>query len=233
MIRRYHQCMIQHFLLDVDGTLVASNDAHAQAWVAALAEFGYETTYEQVRPLIGMGADTLMPSLFPDLSAESREGQQITKRRRDIFLHVYAPSLRPTRGARDLVRRMQEMGFETAIASSATNDELTALLRAARVSDLVKSYTTADDADRSKPHPDIIQSALKKNRWDTHTTVMVGDTPYDIEAAVKAQLPCIALRCGGFEDIMFSDAVAVYNDPIDMLDHLEQVTSAFRRHHQF
>jgi HAD superfamily hydrolase (TIGR01509 family) len=209
---------IQAIILDVDGTLVDSNDAHARAWVEALAEQGRDIPFEKVRRLIGMGGDKLLPQVGVD--EQSREGKTISKRRSEIFKERYLPSLKPTPGARELLQRLHALGFRMVVASSAKKDELDALLRICGGKEVIESKTSADDADRSKPDPDILQAALEDLDLPPEKTVMLGDTPYDVEAAQRAGVATIAFRCGGWNDTDLTDAVAVYDDPADLLIQL-------------
>jgi HAD superfamily hydrolase (TIGR01509 family) len=205
-------------LLDIDGTLIDSNDAHARAWVGALAEHGYVVEFEQVRPLIGMGGDKLLPRLV-GLDAESGEAARIGERRSELFRREL-PSLKPTRGARDLLVTLRAHEMELVVATSADADEVQELLRQAGVADLIEVASSSDDAGESKPSPDIVHAALQKAGRLASQAVMIGDTPYDIEAAERANVPCIALRCGGWwSDDALSGAIAIYEDPADLVRH--------------
>jgi HAD superfamily hydrolase (TIGR01509 family) len=207
-------------LLDVDGTLIDSNDAHARAWVAAFARYGYVVPFEKVRPLIGKGGDKLIPELT-GLDPESEEGKGISEARAELFRREL-PSLRPTPGARDLLLHMLDHGLELVVATSAKASEVKALLEQAGVADLIQAASSADDADSSKPDPDIVQAALAKTGRHPSSSVMLGDTPYDIEAASRARVPTIALRCGGWTDAALQGALAIYTDPADLLAHYEE-----------
>ena len=204
-------------LLDVDGTLIDSNDGHARAWVGALRAHGYVVSFEQVRPLIGMGGDKLTPQLT-GLDPESREAERIGETRSELFLGEELPTLQATRGARPLLEHLLGLGLELVVATSAKEDEVGALLERAGVSDLIQLASSADDAERSKPDPDIVQAALRLSRSQVIHSVMIGDTPYDVEAAARARVPAIALRCGGWwDDAALSKATAIYDDPADLL----------------
>jgi HAD superfamily hydrolase (TIGR01509 family) len=207
-------------LLDVDGTLIYSNDAHARAWVAAFAKYGYVIPFETVRPLIGKGADKLIPELT-GLDPESDEAKRISEARAEFFRREL-PSLHPTPGARALLVRMLDDGLELVVATSATADEVTALLQQAGVADLIQAATSADDVDSSKPDPDIVQAALRKSGRHPSEAIMLGDTPYDIEAATRARVPAIALRSGGWTDAALEGAIAIYDDPADLLRQYEK-----------
>jgi HAD superfamily hydrolase (TIGR01509 family) len=204
--------------LDVDGTLVDSNDAHAHSWVEALAEHGIDVPFERVRRLIGKGGDKLLPEVS-GIPEDSPQGQAISKLRQAIFKERYLPHLRPTRGARELLHFLRERGFRRAVASSAKEDELGALLRICGGEALVEHKTSSDDADRSKPDPDIVGAALQKLGLSPGEVVMLGDTPYDVEAAGRAGIGTVAVRCGGWDDAGLAGALAVYADPADLLEH--------------
>lgn len=200
-------------LLDIDGTLLDSNDAHAQSWVEIFRRYRYDVPFERVRPLIGKGSDKLLPDLT-GLDSEAGKGKQMTEERRQLFLRDYLPKLCPTRGARYLVKRLRDDGFCLVVATSSSGEELDQLLRQVRVDDLIEKATSSSDAENSKPDPDIIQAALKEGKLRPEEAVMLGDTPYDIEAAGRTGVPTIALRCGGWwDDAALAGAVATYDDP--------------------
>jgi HAD superfamily hydrolase (TIGR01549 family) len=211
---------IRAVILDIDGTLVDSNDAHAQAWVDAFKDQGYQVPFEKVRPLIGMGGDQLLPKAA-GLSKESEEGQRIDQQRAKIFKQRYLPYLKAFPEVPALLERMQAAGFELVVATSAKEDELEKLLKIAGADSLIQAQTSADDADNSKPEPDIVQAALDKMEVGPDQVVMLGDTPYDIEAARRAGVRVIALRCGGWDDQGLKGAIAIYDDPADLLAHFE------------
>jgi len=209
---------IRGILLDIDGTLVDSNDAHAHAWVQALAEHGYHVSFEKVRPLIGMGGDKVLPQMV-GLSKESEQGQRISKRRKELFLSHYLPNLPAFPGAWELLQHLHRQGFVLAAATSAESDELEGLLKRvhAQASALFAQKTSAEDAGRSKPNPDVVRAALRQIDMQPGETMMIGDTAYDIEAAGQAGVPTLAFRCGGWSDQDLRGAVAIYDGPSDLL----------------
>jgi HAD superfamily hydrolase (TIGR01509 family) len=209
-------------LLDIDGTLLDSNDAHAQSWVDIFRRHGYDIAFEQVRPLIGKGGDKLVPELT-GLDSETGLGKQMSDERKALFKHHYLPGLRPTPGARALVQRLRDEGYRLVVATSASGDELQALLRQAEVDDLIEQATTSSDAENSKPDPDIIEAALRKGKLRPESAIMLGDTPYDIEAASRAGVPTIVFRCGGWwSDQDLAGALAIYDDPETLLREFER-----------
>jgi HAD superfamily hydrolase (TIGR01509 family) len=203
-------------ILDIDGTIVDSNDAHAQAWVKALARHGHTVDFSAVRTRIGMGGDKLLTQVA-DVDVESPEGRSISASRQSIFAAEYLPHLKPTHGARRMVAWLKQRGTAIAIATSAKAEEVNGLLEAAGVSDLIDRIASSDDAAASKPDPDIVVAALKKSGKPKDQAIMIGDTPYDIQAATAAGIPTIAFRSGGWSDPDLAEAVAIYDDPDDLV----------------
>lgn len=207
-------------LLDVDGTLIDSNDAHAQAWVHAIGEAGQQVEFTAVRRLIGMGGDKLLPTIAA-IDSESARGKSISKRREEIFRNDYLPRIRAFPAVKQLLKRMRDEGLELAIASSAKEKELDSLLQIAGAEEFLKAKTSSDDATNSKPDPDIVHSALKQLGKSPERVILLGDTPYDVEASLKAGIRVVAVRCGGWADFDLRGAEQVYDDPADILKHFE------------
>jgi HAD superfamily hydrolase (TIGR01509 family) len=207
-------------ILDVDGTLVDSNDQQARSWVDALAEFGFNVPFERVRPLIGKGGDKVLPETT-GLQADSQEGKEISKRRSEIFKERYLPTVHAFPGARELLQHMRERGLKLAVASSTQKDELRSLLQLVGATDLIEEETSSSDAKHSKPDPDIVEVTLKRMDIPANQVVMLGDTPYDIESARKVNVRTIAFRCGGWKDEDLAGALAIYDGPADLLAHFD------------
>ena len=209
--------MLQGVIFDVDGTLVDSNDAHAGSWVDTLREIGIEVAFDVIRPMIGMGGDKLLPSAA-GIESDSELGKQLSERRWEIFQRDYLPRLKPTRGSRALVQRMKSDGLSLIVASSASGNELGALMEAGEVADLIEVRTSASDAEDSKPDPDIVQAAVRKSGLKPDNLIMLGDTPYDVQAAIGAHVKLVGLLCGGWTALELSGAAAIYSDPADLLE---------------
>lgn len=203
-------------ILEVDGTLVASNAAHARSWVDVAAERGVTVPFERMRNLLGMGVDKLIAAIFA-LAPGDPEAARIVRRRGEIFRDVYLHELRATRGAKALVDKLASEKVEVVVASSAGSGELGALLAIARVQGLGAHATSADDVARMKGDQDLVRAALAELGTAPRDTVMIGDTAYDIEAASKVGVGTIALRSGGFSDDDLSGALAIYDDPADLV----------------
>jgi HAD superfamily hydrolase (TIGR01509 family) len=214
---------VEGVLLDVDGTLLDSNDAHAASWRDALAEQGQTVTVERLHSLIGMGADHLLPTL--GLSDDDGPGKKAKARKGELFRERYLATLKPQPGARALVERFAREGVKRVVATSAKGAELERLLDAAGVRDLIDERATSSQAERSKPSPDIVQAAVERARIPPERLVMLGDTPYDVSAATRAGVSIVCVRCGGWNDADLAGAVAIYRDPADLLARYE--TSPF------
>lgn len=204
-------------IVDIDGTLLFSNDAHAESWTRVLCEEGHRVTFEEVRTRIGMGGDRILQDLA-GVDAESDEGKFLADRRRRLFLDEYLPDLYPTPGARELLLRLRDRGVRLVVGTSADGQEVSALLRQARVADCFDGATTASDVEESKPAPDLVEAALAKLRKQgVHKAgvLMIGDTPYDVAAAKKAGVRTVAVRTGGWPDEALTGAIAIFESPLD------------------
>lgn len=207
-------------IFDVDGTLLDSNDPHARAYQKAFEEAGLRFPYSRIRRLIGMGGDHLIPALS-GIAEESERGQAIARRKKEIFFNEYLSELEPFPEARDLVEALRDRGVRVAIASSASDEELERFLGIVGIDQLVEARAPSDAGQSSKPDPDVVQAAVRQLALPPGKCLMIGDTPYDIEAARKAWLRSIAFRSGGWSDQDLGGAIAIYHDPSDMLMHLD------------
>ena len=217
--------MAQAALLDVDGTLVDSNDAHAHAWVEVLADLGMQVPYERVRRLIGKGGDKLVPEVTG--KDDAKWIKDLGERKNEAFFSRHFDAIRPFPRVRELLERMKDAGLALVVATSAKQEEMERLLGIAGVNDLFDEQATKDDAKRSKPDPDIIGAALKAAGIDASRAVMLGDTPYDVEAARRAGVETVALESGGWKAAELAGAVAVYADAAALLREFD--ASAFAR----
>ena len=218
--------MLKAVLFDVDGTLVDSNDAHADAWVEAFRKHGVHVDWLKVRRSIGMGGDKLMPAVS-GIEETSPQGSAIADDRARIFKREFLPKIKPLRNAARLVADVKERGYTVVAASSAAKDELTPLLRIAGAEALMDAKTSSDDAEESKPEPDIIVAALQRAGVSATEAVMIGDTPYDVEAARRAGVGVIGFRSGGWGDADLEGAIAIYDGPWDLLARLDEALMAW------
>jgi len=206
-------------IFDIDGTLVDSVDLHARAWQEAFRHFGYGIPFEEIRHEIGKGSDKLIPDLLgPDEADLVHE--KLDNFRSKLWKRKYFSQVKPFPKVRELFQTILRDRKQIVLASSAKGDELKKYKQIAHIDDLVKDETSSDDVDRSKPSPDVVEAALAKlNHPDPQTAIMVGDTPWDIVAASRAQVKSIGVLCGGFpeEELRKAGAIAIYRDPADLL----------------
>ncbi len=188
----------------------------------ALSAFGFTVEPATVVRWIGMGGDKILPRVRPDLNEDTEPGASIVRMRQQLFLNEYAKRLEPTNGARDFLRKVGRASILRVVATSANKEELEALLDAAQLASEIDLATTSDDADRSKPDVDIVESALRKAGVGRDDAIYLGDTPYDIEAAHRAGVRTIALRSGGWDDAALAQAEAIYDDPADLLQRFDE-----------
>ncbi|HEY6990250.1 MAG TPA: HAD family hydrolase [Bryobacteraceae bacterium] len=215
--------MLKAVLCDIDGTLVDSNVLHAEAWVRAFAHFGYRFSLDDVLHQIGKGGDQLIPHYVPsDRLADLEE--PIKKFRKDLFHEQYFDRIKAFPGSRALIEKMRRAGLRIALASSADKEDLGRLKRIAQIEDLVEEETAGEDADKSKPHPDIFKAALDRLRVDSSEAMALGDTPWDIEAAAKAGLPTVAVTSGGWaeDQLRTAGAIAVYKGVAEIAERFER-----------
>ena len=216
--------LIEAAIFDIDGTLVDSVDLHARAWQEAFARFGKEIPYERVRYQIGKGGDQLMPVFLSEEELE-RFGEELEKYRGELFKRVYMPRVKAFPKVRELFERIRRDGKRIALASSAKQEELEVYKKIAGIEGLVEEEASKDDAEKSKPHPDIFEAALARLGGPTPARVIVfGDTPYDAEAAGKADLRTVGFLCGGFpeEDLRAAGCIRIYRDAADLLARYDE-----------
>ena len=216
------QAKYKAVLLDIDGTLIDSNEQHADSWIEVFKEFGYDIPRDTIRPLIGMGGDNLIKEVL-GLEKDDPKSKEITEARGKMLKAKYLPTVKPFPAAHDLLQRLKGAKIMTVLATSSKQDETEILVDKLQAKDLVDEGATGSDAKNSKPDPDIIIAALDKSKMQPGDVVMLGDAPYDIQAAAKAGVKVIALRSGGFSDEDLKGAVAIYNDPADLLAHFDKV----------
>ena len=211
--------MLEAVIFDVDGTLVDSVDLHARAWVEAFREFGHEVGFADVRGQIGKGGDQLLP-VFLSRDELAAKGEALEERRGAILKQRYLSQVVAFPAVRELLQRLRQAGQRIVLASSAKADELATYKQVARIEDVVDEETSSDDAEHSKPEPDIFQAALRRlGDMPPDRVLVVGDTPYDAQAAARAGLRTIGMLCGGWpeDELRRAGCIAVYRDPADLL----------------
>ena len=215
--------MVTVVIFDIDGTLVDSVDLHAAAWAVTFAKYGKQIDVNTVRRQIGKGSDQLLPVFFSPAEL-TQFGEQLEQERSALFKRDYLPRVKAFPQTRELFERIKQDGKQIALASSAKEDEVKVYKQLARVEDLLTGETSSEDVAQSKPHPDIFAAALKQmGNPPAEDAIVVGDTPYDAQAAGKIQLRTIGVLCGGWREEALRQAgcVAIYRDPADLLAHYD------------
>ena len=207
-------------LFDVDGTLIDSAYIHTLAWWQAFRQSGFDVPMARIHRCVGMGGARLVDNLLPD-SRNKDVDEAILSAHSGIF-GTYWPSLRAFDGARDLLARCSESGLAVALASSAREQDLQALRSALAADDFIDAATSSNDAENSKPEPDILVAALEAVGLEASGAVYVGDAVWDVMAAGKLGIPTVALTCGGTSEAELREAgaVEVYDGPRELLDNL-------------
>jgi HAD superfamily hydrolase (TIGR01509 family) len=213
---------IQAVLFDIDGTLVDSNEQHVNAWGFAFRDEGRPQEIDDIRAQIGKGGDLLVPALLPDVSDAA--SQRLADSHGRYFKSIYLDHIRPFPGATKLVERVHATGRKVALASSAKGDELRYYVDLLGIGRCLAATASIDDVAASKPEPDIFSVALEKLGVAAENAIVVGDTPYDVEAALRAGLPTIGLTSGPFDRAQLKDAgaVAVFADVANLLAQFDR-----------
>jgi HAD superfamily hydrolase (TIGR01509 family) len=215
--------VIRAAIFDLDGTLVDSNDLHVEAWQETFRHFGKEISLERLHAQIGKGGDQYLPEFLNE--KELRQfGDEADKYRGELFKKKYISRVRPFPRVRELLERVGADGKKIGLASSGKDAEVRHYQEIADIAGLVDGMTTSDQVAQSKPKADVFLAALRILGVAPHEAVAVGDTPYDISAAKKIDLPAIGLLCGGFSEQALRDegAAAIFRDPADLLERYYQ-----------
>ena len=195
--------MTRAALLDVDGTLIDANYHHALAWYRGFRRSGITLPLWRIHRHVGMGGDQLVPALVGD-EVDGRLGGEIRDARDEEYQQLI-DEVAPLEGARELIDDLRRRGLEVVLASSSPQKEIDHYLELLGARELVE-WTTNDDVESTKPEPDLVRAALDKA--GTEDAVMVGDTPWDIDAARKAGVETVCVITGGFSEQELRDAGA-------------------------
>ena len=213
---------VKSVLFDIDGTLVDSNEQHVTAWAFAFNVEGQPQELEDIRKQIGKGGDLLVPALLPDASEKMIE--RLGKRHGAYFKDMYLDHVRPFPGATELVAKVHASGRTIALASSAKREELEHYVELLGIGDYLTASTSSDDVAASKPEPDIFAAALERLGAEPEDAVVVGDTPYDVIAALRAGIVTIGLTSGPFDrtELKEAGAIAVFADVGELLAQFDR-----------
>lgn len=215
--------MTKAVIFDVDGTLVDSVDFHAQAWQKAFQKYGYDIPFEELRNQIGKGSEYIIPEFISEKEYKEK-GEDISNYRKEYYQENLLSQVKPFEKVPELFKRLKTDGIKVVLASSAREGTLEYYQDLLKIDDLADGATSKDDVDQSKPEPDIFKAALSKLDGVTvEDAIVVGDSPYDAQAASKMNLRTIGVLCGGFPEKILRDAgcMEIYKDPADILDNYE------------
>ena len=203
-------------LFDVDGTLVDTNYLHVLAWWQAFRSQGHEVPMTDLHRTVGQGSDQFVSTIL------GRDDEKVRAAHSD-FYGPWKHRLVAFDGAADLLRATKKAGLAVVLATSAAEEEADHLRAAIDADDAIDAVTTKDDADASKPDPDIVQTALDKVGLGAADAVFVGDTVWDVQAAGKAGLECVCVLTGGLSEreLLDAGAVRVYRSVRHLLDELD------------
>ncbi len=202
-------------ILDVDGTLVDTNYHHALAWHRALRAHGRQVQMWKVHRHIGMGGDQILDALIGE-EAAAEQGDAIREAEATAYGELIG-EVEPMEGARQLLEKLRRQEATTVLASSAKQEEVDHYLDLLDARELVDSWTTSADVERTKPHPDLVHAALEKA--GEGPSVMVGDSVWDVKAARAAEVPTLAVLTGGFSEAELRDAGAT--QVVESIDELD------------
>ncbi|MDQ6615551.1 MAG: HAD family hydrolase [Actinomycetota bacterium] len=208
-------------LFDVDGTLVDTNYLHVVAWLGAFQAAGHQVDAAAIHRALGMGSSELIEHLVGPELAE-RVGDQVKSEHTSRY-HDTRPLMRRFEGSADLLRAVAKRSV-VVLATSASPEDLSAMLEVLDADDAISSITGAEDVDAAKPEPDLIQTALQRANVPASRAVFVGDSVWDVEAAGRADVPCVGVLSGGVSRAELSDAgaIAVYRDVAELLERLDE-----------
>jgi HAD superfamily hydrolase (TIGR01509 family) len=209
-------------VLDIDGTLVDTNYHHAIAWYRAFRQHGIILPIWRIHRHIGMGGDQLVEALT-DERTEREQGDDIRAAEKTLYFQ-FIEEVEPMEGARKLIEQLKERGHKVVLASSAKADEVDHYLDLLDARDLADAWTTSADVESTKPAPDLVGAAVESVDGSADDAVMVGDTPWDVEAAQKLGVPTLTVRTGGFgiDELKEAGAVAVFESVVELCQRLDQ-----------
>ncbi|MBV8387357.1 MAG: HAD family hydrolase [Acidimicrobiia bacterium] len=203
-------------IFDIDGTLVDTNYLHAIAWRRAFVDCGEDVATARIHRMVGAGSEVLLRELLGDVRTD------VKKAWRGHFDEL-KPEIRPFADAASLLRVVKERGATVVLASSSEQEDVDALLAAIDADDAIAEVTSAGDVSDAKPSPEVFQMAMDKAGLDPASTVAVGDTVWDVEAAARAGLRCVCVLSGGIgqAELDAAGALAVYPDVSTLLRDLD------------
>jgi HAD superfamily hydrolase (TIGR01509 family) len=213
-------------ILDIDGTLVDTNYQHAIAWFRAFCAHGIVLPIWRIHRHLGMGGDQLVEALT-DERTEREQGDAIRASETDAYEQLIG-EVRTTHGSHELIAELKRRGHTAVFASSAKAEEVEHYIDLLDARSLADGWTTSDDVEATKPAPDLVHAALEKAGGDSTEAVLVGDTPWDVQAAERAGVPTLGVLTGGFaaHELTEAGAAAVFESVDELRERLEDTALA-------
>ena len=213
------------FVFDLDGTLVDSVYQQVISWSAALQDVGLDLSVWRIHRRIGMSGGLIAHALVREAGQPLDEGvlQRIQKVHADVYLQSI-DTVRPLPGARELLAFLTDRGVPWTIATSGRRVTAQPALDLLDLPETIP-IVTHEDVEHAKPDPDLFLAAASKLEAEIEDLVIVGDSVWDLLAARRARALGIGLLSGGYgrEELEGAGAFRVYNDPADLLEHLDEV----------
>ncbi|MEB3278348.1 MAG: HAD family phosphatase [Lyngbya sp.] len=216
--------MPEAIIFDIDGTLVDSVHFHAEAWVKAFKQYGYDADFDKVRQQIGKGGEYILPEFISEEEIE-KDGEKISDYRKEYYQKNLLDKIKPFPKVRELFERVKADGTQIVLASSARPKTVEHYQELLGIKDLINGVTSRGDVEQAKPNPDIFIAALNHlENVSKESVIVVGDSPYDAQAAEKISLSTVGVLSGGFSEDVLKEAgcIAIYKDPADLLDRYEE-----------
>ncbi len=218
------------FLFDLDGTLVDSVYQHVLAWKEALDAEGVELSVWRIHRKIGMSGGLFTHMLLRETALDITEDrlERLRRRHAAAFNRQHAQgSVKPLPGARELLAFLTEQQMPWAIATSGRMETAAHNLEALGVDPSKVPVVTRDQVRHAKPDPDLFLTAAARLDFDIRHALVVGDSVWDMLAAQRARAIGIGLLAGGYgrEELQQAGALRVYDDPADLLAHVDEVAA--------
>jgi HAD superfamily hydrolase (TIGR01509 family) len=223
--------MTTAFLFDLDGTLVDSVYQHVRAWHLALREEGIDLSVWRIHRKIGMSGGLFTNQLLRELGRPIDEGtiERLRTRHSEMYREIAAEVV-PLPGAIELLARLDRLELPWAIATSGRMVTAEPNLRALGIDPEQATVVTRDQVNWAKPDPDLFVEAARRLGTGAVGSYVIGDSIWDMLAAARCGALGIGLLSGGYgrEELMDAGALRVYDDPADMLAHLDEIAPRTR-----
>jgi len=208
-------------LFDVEGTLIDCAQQSIETWQRTLARFGLDVPRQKLQEQSGRDTMEMLQELLPHCPEKTRK--ELAKQQGELYRKEYLPSVRPFDGVPELIRQTKAGGFKVGLATTCQPDELKVYLDKLGIDSLIDGIACGTDVKHGKPHPDLFKLGLRRLCCDAPSSLTLGDSPYDANAACLAHLEPFGVETGGFSRDALREAGcrAVFRDTKDFLERCE------------